>query len=93
VTLQELMSFMAAAIWALLWWPVGRVYGWWTGASAFVIGGLAGLLVGFMLMEWINRLRPHPNWVRTSAVFVGVLIGMIAYVGIPLWVLSLVRSE
>lgn len=93
MTLQELMAFIAGAIWALLWWPVGRVYGWWPGAGAFVVGGFVGLLVGYMVMEWTNRVRPHRNWVRTVAVFAGLLVGMIAYVGIPLWVLSLVRSE
>jgi hypothetical protein len=87
------MSLLAAAIWALLWWPVGRVYGWWIGAGVFVVGGFAGLVVGYFLMERINRLRPHLDWVRTTAVFAGLLIGMIAYVGIPLCVLSLVRSE
>jgi hypothetical protein len=87
------MSFIAAVIWALLWWPVGRVYGWWIGAGALVVGGFTGLVVGYFLMEWINRLRQQRDWVRTSAVFAGVLVGMIAFVGVPLAVLSLVRSE
>jgi O-antigen/teichoic acid export membrane protein len=93
VTLHELFSLIAAAIWALLWWPVGRSFGWLAGAGAFVIGGFAGLVVGYFLMEWINRLQPHRTWIRTGTAFAVLVIGMIAYVGIPLWVLSLLRSE
>jgi hypothetical protein len=87
------MAFVAAVVWALLWWPVGRVYGWWIGAGTFVVGGIVGLVVGYFLMEWINRLRPHRHWVRTLAVFAGFFIGMVAFVGFPLWILLLVRSE
>jgi ABC-type lipoprotein release transport system permease subunit len=86
------MAFIAAAIWALLWQPVGRVYGWWAGAGAFVAGGFAGLLLGYLLIAWINRLKPHRHWLRTTVVFAGLLVGMIAYVGVPLWVLSMVRA-
>jgi hypothetical protein len=93
VTLQELRAFIGAALWAMLWWPVGRVFGWWAGAGASVGGGFVGLVLGWLLVEWINRLGPHRGWVRTAAVFAGLLVGFSAFVSLPLWVLSVVRVE
>ena len=91
MTLHELMAFIGGALWAMLWWPVGRVFGWWAGAGAAVGGGFVGLVLAWILVEWISRLGPHRGWVRTTAVFAGLLVGFIAFIGLPLWVLSVVR--
>jgi hypothetical protein len=84
------MAVIAAAVWALLWWPVGRAFGWWAGAGATAAGGLAGLVLGWLLAEWINRLRPHRGWVRTTAESAGLVVGWLAFVGLPLWIRSVV---
>ena len=92
MTLQELLAVIAGIIWALLWWPVGRLFGAWAGVGAFVAGGLAGLVVGWLLVEWMNHLRPHTGWARTTAELGGILLGWLAFAALPLWVLALVRG-
>jgi dipeptide/tripeptide permease len=92
MTLQELLAVIAGIVWALLWQPVGRLFGWWAGAGTFVVGGLAGLVIGWLLAEWISRLRPHRNWVRTVASLTSVMLAWLAYAAIPLWVLRLLRA-
>jgi hypothetical protein len=41
----------------------------------------------------MSRLGPHRGCVRTTVAFVGPLVGFIAFVGIPLWVLAVVRAK
>jgi hypothetical protein len=86
------MAMLAAVVWALLWQPVGRAFGWWAGAGAFLAGGAAGLLAGWLFVEWLNRLRPHDGrWVRTVAELAGVACRLAGFVALPLWVLARVR--
>jgi hypothetical protein len=93
VNLQELLATLAAVVWALLWLPVGRAFGWWVGAGAFVAGGAAGLIAGWLFGEWFNRLRPHDGrWVRTGTELAGVVCGLVGFVALPLWALALVRA-
>jgi hypothetical protein len=92
VTLQELMAVMAGALWALLWWPVGRHFGWWTGAGASAAGGFAGLVIGWMLGEWRELMRPHTGRVRTVAEAIAFLLAWAVLLALPLWVLSLIRA-
>jgi hypothetical protein len=83
---------MAGVLCALLWWPVGREFGWWAGAAASVGAGFAGLVIGWMLGEWRERMRPHTGWARTIAEVGGFLLAWVALVVLPLWVLALVRA-
>src|SRR5690349_7129672 len=48
VTLRGLFAMMAAVVWAIFWWPVGRQFGWWAGAAGFASGGFAGLVIGWL---------------------------------------------
>lgn len=86
------MAAIAGTLWALLWWPVGRLFGWWTGTGAAVAGGFAGLMLGWMLYEWLNLVRPDSGRVRKTLEVAGVLIASVAFVALPLWALSLVRA-
>lgn len=92
MTLQELMAVIAGALWAMLWWPVGRLFGWWAGAGAAVAGGFAGLMLGWMLSEWLNLIRPDTGRVRKTLQVAGVLLASVAFVALPLWTLSLVHA-
>ena len=92
MTLQELMAVMAGALWAMLWWPVGREFGGWAGAGASVGGGFAGLILGYLFGEWREHIRPHTGRVRTIAEVAGFLLAGVAFVALPLWVLSRVRA-
>jgi hypothetical protein len=93
VNLQELMASLAAVVWALLWWPVGRAFGWWAGAGAMVAGAFAGLLLGWLFVERLNRLRPHDGrWGRMAVELAGVVGGLAGFVALPLWTLARVRA-
>ena len=93
VNLQELLASLAAVVWALLWWPVGREFGCWAGAGAGASGGLAGLFLGWVFVEWVNRLRPQVvPWGRTAAEAVGMGCGLVGFVALPLWALVRVRA-
>jgi len=92
VTLQELLALLAAAIWALLWWPVGYVFGWWQGLAATGVGGFAGLVLGFLYMEWLNSSGVPAGRLRVAAEVTAALLGLVAFIALPLWVLSLVRA-
>jgi hypothetical protein len=87
------MAFLAGVLWALLWWPVGRQFGWWAGAGAAVAGGFAGLMLGWILSEWLNFVRPDTGRVRTILEAAGVLFASVAFAALPLWTLSLVRAS
>ncbi len=92
MTLQESFAVLAAVLWALLWGPVGRVFGWWAGAGALLLGGFAGLLLGWSFGEWVNRSQSHSNWFRAAAEVSAVVAGWLVFVGLPLWVRSIVGS-
>jgi hypothetical protein len=92
MTLQELMALFAAALWGLLWWPVGHAFGWWQGLAAAAAGGFAGLMLGFLYMEWLNSSGVPAGRVRLAAEVTAALLGLLAFVALPLWVLSLVRT-
>lgn len=93
MTLQELMAFIAAVLWAMLWWPVGRVFGWWCGVAGCVAGGFLGLVIGFMLGEWREFMRPGVGWIRSIIEVAGFVLAWVVFVGLPIWVLSLVRLD
>jgi len=81
LNLQELMSMIAAVLWAFLWWPVGRQFGWWPSLGITAAGGLAGVLIGWLMMEWIDqpwrggtvlRTAQSVAWLIVWAVFVAL---------------------
>lgn len=93
MTLQELQALIAAVVGASLWWPVGRLFGWWPGLAGLVLGGFVGLIFGWCVTEWISRLRPHTNWVRTTLDISGLVLAGITFVSLPLWLLALLRTR
>jgi hypothetical protein len=49
------------------------------------------LVLGYLLGEWQEHMRPHTGWVRTTAEVAGFMLAWVGLVALPLWVLSLVR--
>ena len=62
------------------------------GVSAAVLWALHWWPVGWMLGEWRELMRTHTGPVRLTAEAAGFVLGWVAVVALPLWVLALVRA-
>lgn len=91
MTLQELFAFMAAALGALLWWPVGWAFAWWAALGASVLGGSVGLVLGWMWADWLNSWKPSGR-LRTAAQISATAVGWVAFIVLPLWAGFLLRQ-
>jgi len=92
MNLQELLAVIGAGLWALLWAPCGRVFGVWGTVTAVVLGGFAGLVLGWLFSEWLDRLRPDTRRLRTAVELTAILGACLTFIALPLWVRTLLSQ-
>jgi hypothetical protein len=93
MNLQSLMAGLGALIWASIWWLVGREFHPVAALAGVVVGGFFGLLLGWFFVELLNTVTPNQGFARTATKLAACAGGFAAFVGVPLWALSVVRAH
>jgi outer membrane lipoprotein SlyB len=77
MNLQELIAVLAAVVWGILWGQFAAEYGRGAAVAATLIGGVAGMMVGWGFIENLQRMPSRYallNAVGSVVVFLGLLL-------------------